>query len=376
MDNKNLILFCSSGKTFGHFLKNHALYKGTLQKYNAIEVINPTQFAKPFLTNEQILNSDLYFTNNSFTNTEQLEKNIADLGIFLKEYKPTLVISDKLPNLMTTCVKNNIPYISITHSTQISHNLGVLENPNLKLFNDIWQKYNLKKPVSDESWFFYRNWGNVVVFSDDYTEESKKLDDFGYTYTFTGNIPVDVGDTQNHVLKIRTKFLKNKFLTIAFFSMSSYASKESDDLVINLARTNHIVLIIYTRLETEYIDEQIARYNLHNVYVTPYIDYSIIKALVKLVICLPGNGTLNSFKDFKYPIVSFYVHPEQANNAANYKHKNFTYFKLGITSYMICDEALKNIEPIKNIDNEIANIQLPNHTPIAKFVELLDNVLI
>lgn len=48
MNKEKIILFCSSGKTYGHFLKTHALYLAAKEQFTCLEAINPTKFTTPF----------------------------------------------------------------------------------------------------------------------------------------------------------------------------------------------------------------------------------------------------------------------------------------------------------------------------------------
>ena len=350
------ILFCSSGKTYGHFFKTHMLYEALETKYDCIEMVNPTKYTLPFLSKDKNnirLSEDLYFYNNSFLEKyDSLCENIARISETIKNVKPDVVVGDKLPNLMTACFMLNIPYISVTHASQISHNLQNFQNPNLELFDKFWRDNNLVKPVDDKSWFFYRNWGNVIAFADENNPESGELDKLGYKYSFIGQIPVVLGDPADHLANIYKKFVDGNFKSISMFTMSSYASSESDDFLISLAIKHKNVLFIYPRDDREYLNAQLGKKSVENIYCVDMIDYRLAKQLCRLFICLPGNGTLQALVDFAYPIVGVYVHSEQMNNAENYGKEGFVYAKLNENAFDLCMSKLNSISEIKKEEFE------------------------
>jgi len=342
------ILFCSSGKTYGHFLRIHALYQAVKHDFRCLEIANPTKFVLPFSFPEQIITKYMYFANDYFTSYESLAENIKKLNNLLNIHRPNLVIGDKLPNLMTSCFQLKIPYISLSHAIQITYNWQNLSNPNLVLFGRYWSENSLVKPVSDNSWFFYRNWGNLIVFTDYPVADTENLEKSGYRFRFIGPIPPSIGDDRDHVGKIRRFFNRNNSNLIVLVAFSSYASKETDNLVVNLARQFPRTTFIYPRNDGGHFLDLIKEENFRNIYSPDFIDTDLAKLLANLVICLPGAGTLSSLSDYKGKILGFYVHPEQAANAANYSSDNFSFHKLDEKSPAICADLIEGALKITN----------------------------
>lgn len=372
MTKNSKILYCSSGKTYGHFLKTHALFLNTKDIYRCVEAVNPTEFVLPFRSNEQVIEKELYFTNNSFETYEKLENNINHLVDFVHKYSPDLVIGDKLPNLMTACFQSKIPYFSISHATQLSHNWQNEDNYNLGLFDQYWENHSLEKPVSDHSWFFYRNWGNLIIFADEKVNESENLDKLGYKYEFIGHLPVNLGDTQNHLKKINDLISENSARAVVLFTLSSYADKESDDLLIKLALVFPNIVFVYPRSETGYLEEKSTKLHISNIYSPHFIDYDVIKPALSLVICLPGNATLNSLLDFKREILALYRHPEQANNAMHYIHPNFSFYKFSDMSFEVCALSIERCVNHSSLPQQNAGIS-QTESSIIKFKDILAN---
>ncbi len=347
---KKRLLFCTSGKTYGHFFKIHMLYSALKEEYQCFEIVNPTEFSSPFideLDNHISISSDLYFYNDSFIGQySKLTENIKTLKKLVASFSADIVISDKLPNLMTACYELGIPYISVTHATQISHNLKNYSNPNLSLFDRYWSENKLIKPVSDTSWFFYRNYGEKIVFADSYNVESAELDSLGYSYSFIGPIPVVLGDPKNSLSYIKNTFSEGKYDSVALFTMSSYASEESDNFLISLAKEYSHILFITPRNSKSVLVNKLLEKKVKNVCVVDMIDYLIAKQIARVFICLPGNATLQSLSDYKYPIVGLYVHEEQKNNAQNFNKENFSYSALGPEGLELSKKTLANITSV------------------------------
>lgn len=352
MSNKPKILFCSSGKTYGHFLKIHALYLCLKDLYDCVEVINPTEFTKSFRSDNQIIQSELKFANNSFTTLESLQENVTKLVEFLKGMKPDVVVGDKLPNLMTACVILGIKYISVTHVSQINHNWSNTENPNLFLFNELWTDYNLKKPVDHESWFFFRNWGNLMVFGDDEGSDTQKLDELGYKYSFLGNVSLSQSDEQNHGDVIKKLVSNNNFKKVVLLTFSSHTSQETDKLLVDLATNFKNILFVYPQRNQKNLLIQIKEQDLKNIYLVSFIDYSSILGLTSLVICVPGRGTLNIVKDYPREILGLYVNAEQASNALLFKHPQFSFYKLSELAFDICAASIENAQYLSKINDK------------------------
>lgn len=367
------VLFCSSGKTYGHFLRIHALYQAVKHDFRCFEVANPTKFVLPFSSPEQIIAPYMYFANDYFTSYESLEENIKKLNNLLSIHRPNIVIGDKLPNLMTSCFQLNIPYISLTHATQITYNWQSRDNPNLVIFDRYWSQNSLVKPVDDNSWFFYRNWGNLVIFTDGPVTNTKDLDRLGYKFKFIGPIPPGIGDDQNHEEKIRNLFVKNGSNLIVLAAFSSYTSEETDILMLKLSQHFPRVIFIYPRNDGGDFSDLIKRENVTNVYSPEFIDTDLAKLFANLIICLPGNGTLNSLRDYGGEILSFYVHPEQANNAANYVHNNFSSHPLDKKSFLICADSIKRAAKAISFP-KIDKTAPKDETIREKFIEIISEV--
>jgi hypothetical protein len=348
------ILFCSSGKTYGHFLKTHALYLAAKSDYQCTEIVNPTKFVLPFRSADQQVEAELYFANDSFPSYKELAKNISKLVKMLKRYQPDIVVGDKLPNLMTACFKLEIPYISLSHATQLTHNWQNKDNPNLILFDRYWSENSLAKPVKDDSWFFYRSWGNLIVFADAPISGTEKLANRGYQFQFIGHIPLDIGDNQNHEEKIQELLSRNNAHSVVLITFSSYASKKTDRLLMKLAETFPKVVFVYPRENTAHLLNPIRRRGLTNIYHPQFIDYGIVKPLAGLIICLPGNATLNALRDYNKEILAFYMHREQKNNAMSYVHNNFSYYKLDKRAFEICATSIKKAPRLPRTSDAIS----------------------
>ena len=369
MSKEKIILFCSSGKTYGHFLKTHALYLAVREQFTCFEAINPTKFTALFRNDGQIVEDELNFANDSYSQYDGLVENVGRLVLFLEKHKPDLVVGDKLPNLMTACFKLGIPYFSISHSSQMTHNWQNKENPNLALFDRYWKEFLLRKPVQDDSWFFYRNWGDYIVFADDQISQEDKLKRFGYKYKCIGHISLSLGDNQNHLGIIHELINKNQANMVVLVTFSSYASQQTDDLVVGLAMTHPNILFVYPREELNYLDTLVIKNSVSNLYYPVFIDYEIVKPITSLVICLPGSGTLNSLRDFNREILSFYVHSEQEDNAFNYKHDKFSYHEFGKSTFELCVSSIKRAPLISDLADEVKSSERTDS--LEKFRRLL-----